>query len=99
MEPRRRPEGAVHSGLALSGEHLPPRNFHVGVRRRLCRDTDIVAAFCSLTAGIGLEKRWKPEGPQRSAVHDSAAQWTCLRQSRLQMQKLHRYRERTPRKL
>src|SRR5262245_59404226 len=54
--------------------------------------TDIVAAFCSLTAGIGLEKRWKPEGPQRSAVHYSAAQWTCLRQSLLQMQKLLRHR-------
>ena len=61
--------------------------------------TDIVVAVCSLTAGIGLEKRWKPEGPQRSAVHDSAAQWTCLRQTLLQMQKLQRYRERRPRKL
>jgi hypothetical protein len=68
-----------------------PDNGHCGCTVRTRRACP--SGFCSLTAGIGLEKRWKLEGPQRSAVHDSAAQWTCLRQSRLQMQKLQRHRE------
>jgi hypothetical protein len=52
-----------------------------------------------LTAGIGLEKRLKSDGLQRSAVHDSAAQSTRVRQTLLQMQKLQRHRQGISRKL
>ena len=37
-------------------------------------EAEVVVAVCGLTAGIGLEKRSKPERPRpQGSVHESAA--------------------------